>query len=122
MEDDPATREALQALLEVNRFNVLTAADGIHALALYNKSEQPVSLIISDIVMPEMGGIELYAQIHQTHPETKMLFITGHPLNEQDQIKLEQGSIHWLQKPFSVREFNEAIQDLLGKLPEEQSN
>ncbi len=117
VEDDPATREALQALLEANQFNVLTAPDGLHGLTVFQHSKQPVSLVISDIVMPEMGGIELYTRIHQFHPETKMLFITGHPLNEQDQIKLEHGSIRWLQKPFSVREFNQAVQDLLGSKP-----
>lgn len=117
VEDDAATREALQALLEVSQFNVLTASDGTQGLALYDQSVQPVLLVISDIVMPEMGGIELYRQIHQKHPETKILFITGHPLNEHDQIKLEEGSIHWLQKPFSVREFNQAIQNLLGPRP-----
>lgn len=117
VEDDMATREALQALLEVNQFNVLTAVDGLHGLTVFQRSKLPVSLVISDIVMPEMGGIELYTQIHQSHPETKMLFITGHPLNEQDQVKLEHGSLHWLQKPFSVREFNQAIQDLLGPKP-----
>lgn len=119
VEDDPATREALQTLLEVNQFHVLTAPDGIHGLAMYEKTDQPVSMVISDLVMPEMGGIELYKQIRQQRPETKILFITGHPLNEQDQITLEQGNIHWLQKPFSVREFNQAVQDLLGQPPQE---
>jgi nitrogen-specific signal transduction histidine kinase/ActR/RegA family two-component response regulator len=121
VEDDPATREALQTLLEVNHFQVLTAPNGIHGLELYEKTDQHITMVISDLVMPEMGGIELYKQIHKKHPQTKILFITGHPLNEQDQIILEQGNIHWLQKPFSVREFNQAVQDLLGIPPGEAS-
>jgi DNA-binding response OmpR family regulator len=42
-----------------------------------------------------------------------MLFITGHPLDPKSQAILEKGNVHWLQKPFSVREFNLALRSLL---------
>jgi hypothetical protein len=42
-----------------------------------------------------------------------MLFITGHPVNESDQALLQGGEVSWLQKPFSVGDFNHAVQNLL---------
>ena len=113
VEDDPATREALQALLEANEFNVLTAKDGIEALKCFEDQHEQIELVISDVVMPGLGGVDLYHQLKVSWPEARMLFVTGHPLDEHNQALLERGNVHWLQKPFSVREFNQAVQLLL---------
>ena len=71
------------------------------------------------VVMPQMGGLALYRKISQHWPQTKVLFITGHPLGKDSQELLENGSVSWLQKPFSVQEFNHAVRCLAGEmLPE----
>jgi len=113
VEDDGATREALNALLEAYNYRVFTARNGVDALELMQTSSQPVDLVISDVVMPKMGGIPLYRIVRENWPEVKVLFITGHPLEEESQAILEKGTVHWLQKPFSVQEFHRAIQVLM---------
>jgi CheY-like chemotaxis protein len=113
VEDDPATLEALQALLKAFNYNVIAARNGREALQIYNDRPQPISLIVSDIVMPRMGGVALYRALHEEDPEVKFLFVTGHPLDEDIQVLLEQGLVHWLQKPFSVREFNQAVRSIV---------
>jgi len=121
VEDDPATRAALQVLLETHNYRVLTAENGVDALRLYEAAEAIISLVVSDIVMPQMGGIELYNILRARRPDLKMLFITGHPLEDASRTLLEgglrqtgmPGGLHWLQKPFSVQEFNQAIYNLL---------
>jgi hypothetical protein len=45
-----------------------------------------------------------------------MLFVTGHPIREQEQDILEQGNVHWLQKPFSVQTFSQVVHDLLNEI------
>ncbi|MGB9586415.1 MAG: response regulator, partial [Anaerolineales bacterium] len=113
VEDDEATRAALQTLLEVQQYTVLTASNGQSALDILDHTTHKIDLIISDIVMPKMGGLELYQMVQQKNPSTQMLLITGHPLKEDNQAILEKGSIHWLQKPFSVQDFNRAILELI---------
>jgi CheY-like chemotaxis protein len=113
VEDDPTTRQALQALLEAQNYNVLLASDGIEALQCIENTATPIELVISDIVMPEMGGVALYQTLQEQYPDLKMLFITGHPLDKESRILLEEGGVHWLQKPFSVQGFSQTVKGLL---------
>jgi CheY-like chemotaxis protein len=112
-EDDYATREALQALLEAHRYTVMTAQNGLEALELLEAGQKKIDLIISDVVMPQMGGVALYKAIQERWPEKKILLVTGHPLDSQNQGMLEKGKIAWLQKPFSAQSFNQTVFNLL---------
>jgi two-component system, cell cycle sensor histidine kinase and response regulator CckA len=114
VEDDHATREALHQLLSAQNFWVLPAANGLEAFKIYNQAGHHISLVISDVVMPEMGGMSLYRSLQRQNPQVKMLFITGHPVELETEAILEKGKIHWLQKPFSVQEFNRSVQILLA--------
>lgn len=113
VEDDHITRDALQSMLEAYNYRVIIAANGVEAMKIYEKHGEGIALVVSDVVMPEMGGVDLYHALCERWPDVKMLFITGHPLNEDDQALLEQGRVHWLQKPFSVSEFNQVIKGLI---------
>jgi CheY-like chemotaxis protein len=114
VEDDGVTREALNALLEAYNYRVLTAINGVEALQVMENSERPADLVVSDVVMPKMGGVSLYHILKERWPQVKVLFITGHPLESESQMILEKGSVHWLQKPFSVQDFHRAIQVLMA--------
>jgi PAS domain S-box-containing protein len=118
VEDDRSTLQALKVLLEAHNYLVYTASNGDDALRLYEDSREPISLVISDVVMPRMGGIALYNSLQERSPGLKMLFVTGHPLGEESQALLEGGSVHWLQKPFSMQEFRKALWTLLNEKPQ----
>jgi signal transduction histidine kinase len=113
VEDDRVTREAIQTMLESYNYQVVTAANGVEALERFDNEQAHIVLVISDLVMPQMGGVALYRALQKRWPQVKMLFVTGHPLEGENQTLLESGDIYWLQKPFSVREFNQAVRDLL---------
>ncbi len=114
VEDDPATRLALSTLLEAVQCTVISASNGAEALQEFIQADQRIDLVISDIVMPEMGGIGLYHAIREMNPLVKVLLITGHPLDETNQELLEQGGVVWLQKPFSISEFNQALSKIFN--------
>jgi signal transduction histidine kinase len=113
VEDDLATREALQALLEAHHYGVVAANNGIEALDQLEDNHKGVDLIVSDVVMPQMGGLALYHTVSELWPKIKILFITGHPLEGENQKLLEKGNVMWLQKPFSAQNFNRAVYALL---------
>ena len=115
VEDDQATCTALQTLLNAHNYHVISAANGIEALEILDQKEVAIELVISDIVMPEMGGMDLYAVLQGRWPGIKVLFITGHPLDSSAQDILEQGSVNWLQKPFTVEEFSQTVQAILDE-------
>lgn len=113
VEDDYSTRQAMKTLLEDLNYQVLIAADGQEAFSIYENEAERIAMVISDMVMPVMGGVALYQALRERWPDIKVLFITGHPEKEGDRALLESGNVHWLQKPFSVGIFNEAVYKLL---------
>ncbi len=113
VEDDHATLAALQALLEAKNYDVITARNGYEAIQLYDQTGIAFALVVSDVVMPQMDGVKLYRALMDRSPEMKMLFVTGHPLEGENQALLERGDVHWLQKPFSAREFTRMVQNLM---------
>jgi len=113
VEDDQATLAALRALLESKNYDVVTARNGYEALQQFEQSQNSICLVVSDLVMPHMDGVALYKAIQDIAPDMKILFVTGHPLEGERQALLEQGDVHWLQKPFSAREFTRVVQSLL---------
>lgn len=115
VEDDTVARQAMQDLLQAYNYQALVAKNGLEALEIYQQHWENIALVVSDIVMPKMGGVELYYALKEKWPDVKILFVTGHPLSEQDQQLLERGEVRWLQKPYSIQTFNEAIQQLLDE-------
>ncbi len=113
-EDDLATLAAMQALLEAYNYEVVPTSNGLEALEAFDKARGSISLVVSDIVMPRMGGIALYQALKERWPEVKILFITGHPLEGEHQGILERGEVNWLQKPFSAQEFVTALKVVSG--------
>ncbi len=113
VEDDQATLAALQALLESRNYDVITARNGYEAIQQYDRAGEDIALVVSDVVMPQMDGVKLYTALMDRSPDIKMLFVTGHPLQGESQALLERGDVHWLQKPFSAREFTRMVQGLL---------
>jgi GAF domain-containing protein len=112
VEDDPAARDALQALLEAQNYHVISASDGEEGLARFKKHQAPIRLVISDMVMPSMGGLKLFQELRALSKQTRMLLITGHSLSESDLATLQELHVYWLQKPFSIIEITRAIQNL----------
>jgi len=113
-EDDRATLHAIRDLLQAKNYKVVTARNGIEALKCFDDGVGRIDLVVSDVVMPQMGGVDLYHSLQEQWPEVKMLFVTGHPLEGESQKLLEKGAVHWLQKPFSIRDLSRAVKDLLG--------
>ena len=114
-EDSDALRMAVSDTLELFGHQVLMAADGYEALRILGEQAGAVSLLISDLVMPQMGGMEL-ARLATTHyPGVKVLIMTGHPL-DMSQTALTQAGIHgWIEKPFSIDLLNDQICRILDR-------
>ncbi len=112
-EDDAAIRLAVSAMLEGSNFQVLTAINGVEALQILEDRDGAIDLLVTDLVMPQMSGDNLYHIIQDRWPGIKTLFITGHPLENSSDDLLTSGKVPWLQKPFSLNEFQHAIRELL---------
>jgi two-component system cell cycle sensor histidine kinase/response regulator CckA len=117
VEDDAATRSALSAGLELLNYQVLTAQDGVEALAVWEQKWQEIALILSDVVMPHMGGIALFHALKQRDPSVKVILLTGHMLEQdlEDQLRnlKARGLADWMQKPPDLRKLADALARIL---------
>jgi signal transduction histidine kinase/putative methionine-R-sulfoxide reductase with GAF domain len=114
VEDDPTTLNAIQDLLEAQEYRVLVASNGNEAMQILELNLGAIDLLVSDMVMPEMGGLALYNQVKEKWPQVKIIFVTGHPMGGESKSLLEEKQITWLHKPFSVPEFFATVEDLLA--------
>jgi len=112
VEDNDNLRNLLQRTLEGVGFSVLPAADGAETLRWSEQHEGTVEIVVSDIVMPELNGLELSKRIRVARPETKFLFITGFG----DQFpELREYGASILEKPFLPSELLRKIEDILNQ-------
>jgi two-component system cell cycle sensor histidine kinase/response regulator CckA len=117
VEDEAPVLEAITAMLEHLGYRVLTATNGQEALAIYLKHEAEIALVLSDMIMPDIGGEELYNTLAAKYPEVKMVIISGYPLGEMEQSNLHQGIAGWIQKPVSVGLLSQTVAHALDEPP-----
>lgn len=115
VEDEENIREALKLNLEMENFEVITTDNGRSALKIFE--EQSFSLVILDIMMPEMDGLMVCEQIRLIHREIPILFLTAKH-SPEDRIKgLKKGADDYLSKPFVLEELLLRIKNLLKRNP-----
>ncbi len=99
VEDDPATREALLDSLAQLNYEVLAATNGREALTILASEALEIDLVLSDAVMPEMGGIALFHAIREQNLSVPVVLLTGHPLSKEMENLQALGLAGWLPKP-----------------------
>ncbi len=103
MEDDATLRATMVALFEHWNYTVVEAGHGEEALALLADKHDQIDLIVSDVVMPTMGGISLLRTLRQRGIETpKIILLTGRPMGEELEEMRKFGLNAWLPKPHAA--------------------
>ena len=117
VEDNKALRDAFREILEAAGYEVLSAANGREALALYHEKNLEVNLLVSDINMPEMSGIELAVILRQANPNIKVVIMSGLAPSGAVQQNYPVPIESWLQKPIGMKIFLQTINDLMRGEP-----
>ena len=114
-EDDESMRGLVQLVLEAEGFTVLATTNGSEALEAYRKSGDSIHIVISDVGMPGLSGVDLFRELALLNPIVKMILISGH----LDSLSLGQlrkaGLKHFIQKPFGPDQFLQAVDEVLAE-------
>jgi CheY-like chemotaxis protein len=104
VEDNGVLREALIATVEMMNYSTKTAANGMEALNLLQEPSQNIAVVISDMVMPELGGDALFEAMQLRGLKTPMIILSGHPLDtEFVEILTAKGLVGFLMKPLDLK-------------------
>lgn len=113
VEDQEAVREAAAEYLAVNGYTVLTASRGSEALKIAQQRKEPIHILLTDVVMPQMSGRELAERLTLIHPETKVIFISGYSNNLLSNQQVLDPKHQLLQKPFRLESLGQLIREAL---------
>jgi two-component system cell cycle sensor histidine kinase/response regulator CckA len=112
VEDEPMVRTVAERALTRHGYTVVTADNGEDALAILAQGE-PITLLISDVVMPGMDGPTMVREARKSRPDLKILFMSGYA-EEQLRKSIDIENVNFLPKPFSVTELAEAARRAVG--------
>ncbi|GEM_PF-4185962 len=115
VEDEDLVRTFACQVLEMQGYSVIQAKDGRIGLQMLQETAQPVHLVITDVVMPNMGGYDLVAGIHRILPELPFLFITGYTENSDGYRAILDEGGDFLQKPFSPIGLSRKVREIMDR-------
>lgn len=114
VEDEPLVLAGIKAQLEQLGYRVLTAANGRQGLKVYDLCPGDVDVVLTDLVMPEMGGAELLQALKDRGADVGVIVMTGYPLERQSRDTLAWAGAIWLEKPARKALLAQALRDLLS--------
>ncbi|MFC1835697.1 response regulator, partial [Thermodesulfobacteriota bacterium] len=109
VDDDDSVRTLGAEMLELAGYTVLTAANGREALRVYSRNMDEISLVILDLVMPEMGGRKCLAEILKLDTKARVLIASGYSANGPTKEALEGGAAGFISKPFDLKQLLLAV-------------
>jgi DNA-binding response OmpR family regulator len=121
VEDEHMVRNLLREMLESCGYQVLAAEDGRDALSIWESYQEPIHLLITDVVMPGMSGRELADRLAAQHSKMKVLYMSGYT----DDVIVHRGvldeGMNFIQKPFALEMLVRKVRAILSDPGPEQS-
>lgn len=113
VEDEDGVRKLTAQILRSGGYRVVEAANGSDALKLIQQDQKQIHLVITDVVMPVMGGRQLMEQVRQFVPEVKVLFVSGYTEDAIVRHGILSSEADFLQKPFTAAALKSKVRELL---------
>jgi CheY-like chemotaxis protein len=113
VEDEQPIRELASEILQRNGYEVLTAADGTEALALFEKRRDKIGVVLTDVSMPVMDGVALIRELAKMRPDVKVIAASGRGSGGQGSDLRELGIRTVLAKPYTAESLITALHEVL---------
>ena len=114
VEDEMAVREATKRMLRKFGYTVLEAGHGEDALLVWDQSSESVDVVVTDVVMPVMGGATLVRHLRERRPGVRVLFISGYTQGTLELSPDDASATRFLAKPFTSAQLVGAIAELMA--------
>jgi signal transduction histidine kinase len=114
VEDELQVRNLTRSMLSRQGYRILDASSAADALALAREMEGPIDMLLTDIVMPQMNGLELAKEMKAARPGIKVLFMSGYTDNAVVQQGLLTAEMPFIQKPFTSAALQSKVREVLA--------
>jgi len=103
-----------QEICKTLGYNVITVNSGKEALKIYKDKKNIINLVILDMIMPKMNGLETFRELKKINPDIKVLLSTGYSIDAKAQEMLKNGCKGYILKPYSVIDFSHKLREVLA--------
>lgn len=114
VDDEAAIRQITQTILETHAYRVLSASNGIEAIAQYAQHQKDISAVLIDMMMPVMAGTPTIRTLEKINPQVKIIAVSGHPLNQTIAEVADTSVTTFLSKPYTAKELLQALQRIVS--------
>ncbi len=115
VDDEAIVLDVTAAMLRRLGYTVLTALSGREAVEIYTEHADRISAVVLDMIMPEMGGGEVFDQLKRINPSVKVLLASGYSMQGQAREIMNRGCDGFLQKPFTLEDISVRIRSLISR-------
>ena len=113
VEDEAAVRSVAAEVLRKNGYFVIEASNGVEALELARSLKKEIHLLVTDIVMPVLGGLELATRLRETRPKTRVIYTSGYVNDAGDLRAAQQSGEAFLPKPYVPGALERRVREVL---------
>lgn len=113
IDDESIIRNTAQGILKAAGYEIILAEDGIKGIEIYSEEKDKISLVLLDMVMPKLSGIDTFRQLKSINPDVKVLFSSGFDSDITVQDLLKSGAKGFIQKPYLISDFTKLIDEII---------
>lgn len=113
VDDEEVILDVSEKVLKVLGYKVLVARGGAEAIEIFKKHQDSIDLVLLDIIMPHMGGGEVYDRLKEISPEVKVLLSSGYSIDGEASKIMVRGCNGFIQKPFDIMQLSQSIRAIL---------
>jgi len=113
VDDEEVILDVSEKVLKVLGYKVLVARSGAEAIEIFKKHQDSIDLVLLDIIMPHMGGGEVYDRLKEISPEVKVLLSSGYSIDGEASKIIARGCNGFIQKPFDIIQLSQSIRAIL---------
>jgi CheY-like chemotaxis protein len=117
VEDQEAVRELTKTVLETSGYHVLEATNGVEALAVVERHPDEIHLLLTDVILPGMNGMDLSRRLRALRPKLKVLFTSGYPADVIARRGVVERDVAYIAKPVSPDSLVAKVRDVLAEPP-----
>ena len=122
VDDDPSVLQVASKVLNRGGYEILEAGGGAEALALAEQNEGKISLLLTDVVMPGMGGRELSETFRARYPSVRILFMSAYTEDEVILQGVRVAEVDFIPKPFTVQGLRDKVRQVLDRTEVEKAS